>query len=113
MTSARASSRTGRGPPPRPGPGPPSPGRDPSNRVSGKLEAITLGERLFFEPRLSGTGSVLCATCHVPFRGFHDGKPRGFGLQEVERNTPTLFNVRFNRWFGWDGSNDSLWAQSI
>ena len=40
------------------GPWPPPPRRDPSNRVSGKPEAIALGEKLFFEPRLSGTGSV-------------------------------------------------------
>jgi cytochrome c peroxidase len=95
------------------GPWPPKLERDPSNRVSGKPEAIALGERLFFEPRLSSTGSVLCATCHVPFRGFQDGRPRGVGLEEVERNTQTLVNVRFGRWFGWDGANDSLWSQSI
>jgi cytochrome c peroxidase len=56
---------------------------------------------------------VLCATCHVPFRGFHDGRRRGFGLAEVDRNTQSLLNVRFWRWFGWDGGHDSLWAQSI
>ena len=95
------------------GPWPPAPVRDPSNRVSGKPEAIALGEKLFFEPRLSGTGSVLCATCHVPFRAFQDSRPRAFGLQEVDRNTPTVLNVRFYRWFGWDGAHDSLWAQSI
>ena len=95
------------------GPWPPPLRADPSNRVSGKPEAIKLGERLFFEPRLSGTGSVLCATCHAPFRGFHDARPRAFGLEQVERNTPSLLNARFNRWFGWDGAQDSLWAQSI
>jgi len=95
------------------GPWPPPPRRDPSNRVSGKLEAVVLGERLFYEPRLSGTGSVLCATCHVPFRGLQDGRPKGFGLEAVDRNTPTLFNVGFQRWYGWDGGHDSLWAQSI
>ncbi len=95
------------------GPWPPPWRADPSNRVSGQPEAIKLGERLFFEPRLSGTGSVLCATCHVPFRGFHDARPRAFGLEQVERNTPSLLNVRFNRRFGWDGARDSLWAQSI
>ena len=95
------------------GPWPPPLAPDPSNRVSGKPGAIALGERLFFEPRLSGTGSVLCATCHVPYRGFQDARERGFGLQAVDRNTPTLLNARFNRWFGWDGANDSLWAQSI
>jgi len=95
------------------GPWPPAPRRDPSNRVSGKPEAIALGERLFFEPRLSGTGSVLCATCHVPFRRFQDARARGFGLEEVDRNTPSLMNVGIYRWYGWDGAQDSLWAQSI
>ena len=95
------------------GPWPPKLVPDPSNRVSGKSEAVALGERLFFEPRLSGTGSVLCATCHVPFRGFQDGRRRGVGLEEVDRNTPSVLDVRFSRWFGLDGANDSLWAQSI
>ena len=95
------------------GPWPPPARRDPSNRVSGKPEAIALGERLFFEPRLSGTGSVLCATCHVPFRSFQDGRARGFGLEEVERNTPSVVNAGLYRWYGWDGAHDSLWSQSI
>jgi cytochrome c peroxidase len=95
------------------GPWPPAARRDPSNRVSGRREAIELGERLFFEPRLSGTGSVLCATCHAPFRAFQDGRARAFGLEDAERNTPSLFNVGFYRWYGWDGGHDSLWSQSI
>ena len=95
------------------GPWPPPARPDPSNRVSGKPEAIAFGEQLFYEPRLSGTGSVLCATCHAPFRQFQDARPRAFGLEEVDRNTPTLLNVRFNRWFGWDGANDTLWKQSL
>jgi cytochrome c peroxidase len=94
-----------------PWPAPWSP--DPSNRVSGNPQAIDFGERLFFEPRLSPSGKVLCATCHAPFRGWQDARARAFGLAEVERNTPSLFNVRYNRWFGWDGAGDSLWAQSI
>ena len=53
----------------RHGPWPPAWNPDPSNRVSGKPEAIALGEKLFFEPRLSTKGDVLCATCHVPYRG--------------------------------------------
>jgi cytochrome c peroxidase len=95
------------------GPWPPKPRRDPGNRVSGKPEAIALGERLFFEPRLSSTGSVLCATCHAPFRAFQDSRARGFGLEEGDRNTPTLINVGLYRWYGWDGAHDSLWAQSV
>jgi cytochrome c peroxidase len=86
---------------------------DPSNRVSGKPAAIELGERLFFEPRLSTTGKVLCATCHAPFRDFQDGRARAFGHADVDRNTQGLLNVRYGRWFGWDGAGDSLWAQSL
>jgi cytochrome c peroxidase len=87
--------------------------RDPSNRVSGQPQAIELGERLFFDPRLSPSGKVLCATCHAPFRGWQDGRARAFGLIEVERNTQGLLDVRYQRWFGWDGAGDSLWAQSV
>jgi cytochrome c peroxidase len=94
-----------------PWPAPWSP--DPSNRVSGNPQAIELGERLFFEPRLSPSGKVLCATCHVPYRGWQDGRARAFGLAEADRNTQSLLDVRYQRWFGWDGAGDSLWAQSI
>jgi cytochrome c peroxidase len=31
----------------------------------------------------------------------------------VDRNTISVLNVRYQRWFGWDGAGDSLWAQSI
>lgn len=85
----------------------------PALKPDGNPQAIALGEKLFFEPRLSGTGSVLCATCHVPFRHFQDGRARAFGLQETDRNTPTLINSRFYPRYGWDGARDSLWAQSI
>jgi cytochrome c peroxidase len=95
------------------GPWPPAPRHDATNRVSGRPEAIALGERLFFDPRLSGTGSVLCASCHVPFRHFQDARAQAFGLEPVERNTPTLVNVGLYRWYGWDGAHDSLWSQSL
>ncbi len=86
---------------------------DPSNRVSGNAQAIALGERLFFSPRLSGSGGVLCASCHEPWRAYSDGRNRGVGVEPVDRNTQSVVNVRLNRWFGWDGANDNLWAQSI
>ena len=86
---------------------------DPSNRVSGKREAIALGERLFFEPRLAPNGNVSCATCHDPQQSFTDRRKLAIGQQEADRHTLSVLNVRLNRWFGWDGSGDSLWAQSI
>jgi cytochrome c peroxidase len=95
------------------GPWPPPWSPDPSNRLSGRPEAIDLGERLFFDPRLSAGQGVSCATCHRPRRRWTDGRPRATGLAEVDRNTQALANVRWQRWFGWDGAGDSLWAQSI
>ena len=95
------------------GPWPPPASRDPSNRVSGNAGAIAFGEKLFFESRLSAKGSISCGTCHVPERGWSDGRKLGVGLVEVDRNTPTVQNVRTHRWFGWDGSSDNLWSQSI
>jgi cytochrome c peroxidase len=95
------------------GPWPPALKPHPGNAVSGKPAAIAFGEKLFFEPRLSGSGSVLCASCHVPFRHFQDARARAFGLQETDRNTPTLIDSRFYPRYGWDGARDSLWAQSI
>ncbi len=86
---------------------------DPSNRVSGRLAAIDFGRSLFFEPRLSGNGLASCASCHVPSLNFIDGRVRGEGRGRLDRNTPTLINVRLNHWFGWDGAADSLWSQSV
>lgn len=86
---------------------------DPSNRVSGKREAIELGERLFFDQRMSGNGRFSCGTCHVPERNWTDNLTRGRAAAEVDRNTPTLMNIRLGRWFGWDGASDSIWSQSM
>src|SRR5262245_61361183 len=65
---------------------------DPSNRASGRGAAIELGERLFFDSRLSADGRSSCATCHVPERNWTDNKVRGVAAAEVDRNTPTLMN---------------------
>ncbi len=97
----------------RHGPWPPEQQTDPSNRASGNATAIALGERLFFDTRLSANGEIACSTCHDPAFGWTDGKARAGGLERLDRNTQSLFNVSGNRWFGLDGRNDSLWAHSI
>src|SRR6266853_4767874 len=86
---------------------------DPSNRVSGQADAIEFGTRLFFDQRLSGKGTVACASCHVPERNWSDNLRRGVGMSEVDRNTPTVMNLAASRWYGWDGASDSLWSQSL
>ena len=64
---------------PWPMPAPP----DPTNRVSGKQDAIQFGTRLFFDQRLSGSGTTACASCHVPERNWTDNLRRGIGMAEV------------------------------
>ena len=95
------------------GPWPPPILPDPTNRVSGQRPAIELGEKLFFERRMSASGRFSCGTCHIPERNWTDNRARGAAATEVNRNTPTLMNLRGAHWFGWDGGADSLWSQSI
>jgi cytochrome c peroxidase len=95
------------------GPWPAPIARDPTNRASGARAAVELGERLFFDTRLSANGRFSCGTCHVPERNWTDNLARGVAAAEVDRNTPTLMNARLGRWYGWDGGADSLWSQSI
>ena len=95
------------------GPWPPPAAPDPSNRASGNPAAIAFGRMLFFDVRLSVSGSVSCATCHRPDAGWTDGLARSRGQRAVDRNALSLFNLRFNRWFGWDGAQDTLWAQNL
>lgn len=86
--------------------------RDPTNRWDGDARAARFGEQLFFDTRLSGDGAGTCATCHIPSRGWAGGDLAAL-RDAPERRTPTLTNVAYNRWFNWDGSADSLWAQCL
>lgn len=95
------------------GPWPPPPANDPSNRMSGNAAAIAFGDALFREPKLSRTGTIACATCHQAARSFTDGLPRARGVALADRNTTSLANVAAQRWYGWDGAADNLWAQSL
>jgi len=107
FTESETRAILGHGPWPRPV------ATDPSNQASGHREAIALGERLFFDQRLSPSGSFSCGTCHVPERNWTDNRTRGAAIAEVDRNTPTLMNLRYARHFGWQGVTDALWKQSI
>ncbi len=68
-------------------------------------EIIALGQKLFFDPQLSGSGRTACATCHNP--DFAYGDPRPVSLsdngQPGLRNAPSLLNVGFRPHLMWDG----------
>lgn len=95
------------------GPWPPALASDRSNRVSGNREAARLGRQLFFDARLSTDGRQSCASCHIPERAWTDGRAMAAGHDDIRRNTMSVTNARFNRWFGWSGASDSLWAASL
>jgi cytochrome c peroxidase len=67
--------------------------------------AVALGEKLFFDSRLSADSTVACATCHDPVRAFTDGRPVSIGIhgRAGQRNAPTLLNALYNRTQFWDG----------
>jgi cytochrome c peroxidase len=91
----------------------PPPPPDETNAHADDPRAAVLGQRLFFEPRLSRGGDISCATCHRPDRSFTDGRTLSHGVAEGRRHTPTLWNVAYNRWLFWDGRADSLWSQAL
>jgi cytochrome c peroxidase len=97
----------------RHGPWPPPRVRDSSNQVSGNARASAFGERLFFDARLSVNGNIACANCHMPASGWADRRAMAAGLGQTQRNTLSVINAGFNRWFGWSGASDSLWAASL
>jgi cytochrome c peroxidase len=76
---------------------------------------IALGQRLFFDARLSRDGSVSCASCHRPEDAFSDGRTLASGIagSEGTRNTPSLLNVAFNTSLFWDGREPSLESQAL
>jgi cytochrome c peroxidase len=75
---------------------------------------VALGEKLFFESKLSGDGTVACATCHDPARAFTDGRPASIGIdgRVGQRNAPTILNALYNKTQFWDGRVDTLEQQA-
>ena len=86
---------------------------DPSNTVADNPRAAALGQRLFFDPRLSANGEVSCASCHQPDRYFTDGLGQAQGIATTPRGAPTLLGASYYAWFFWDGRRDSQWAQAL
>jgi cytochrome c peroxidase len=76
--------------------------------------AVALGEKLFFDSRLSGDGTVACSTCHDPARVFTDGRPVSIGIagRAGQRNAPTILNALYNKTQFWDGRVDTLEEQA-
>jgi cytochrome c peroxidase len=83
-----------------------------SNPITkGKYE---LGQQLYFDPRVSLNGTVSCATCHNPAKGWTDGMPVSIGIagQTGGRSAPSVLNTAYGKNMFWDGRAPSLEGQA-
>lgn len=74
-----------------------------------------LGKVLYFDPRLSASGTQSCATCHNPSFGWEDGMAlgTGHGHQKLGRSSPTVLNLAWDEFYMWDGRKDTLEDQAL
>lgn len=88
---------------------PPEIDGNPSNPAK-----VELGTKLFFDPRLSRSGTISCVSCHNPGTGWADNIPTsiGHGWQTGPRNAPTVLNSVFNIAMFWDGRAPDLKSQA-
>ena len=73
-----------------------------------------LGKMLYFDPRMSSTGTVSCNSCHNLMEGGDDSRPTSVGVhgQLGGRNAPTVWNAAFLSVQFWDGRAPTLEAQA-
>jgi cytochrome c peroxidase len=78
-------------------------------------DRVALGRLLYFDQRLSGDGTISCATCHDPQHGFAEPRKTstGIGGQLGGRNAPTVINRLFSAEQFWDGRAVDLEAQAL
>jgi len=76
---------------------------------------VELGKMLFFDPRLSKSGFISCASCHNISMGGSDNMPSsiGHGWQLGPINAPTVLNSSYNLAQFWDGRAKDLRAQAV
>lgn len=75
---------------------------------------VDLGGKLFHDPRLSGDGTISCASCHSVSEGGDDGLKvgKGIGGATLPINSPTVLNAGLQIAQFWNGRADTLEAQA-
>lgn len=71
------------------------------------VEKYQLGKALFFDPLLSRSQSIACATCHNPSQSWTSRQPT------LPRAVPTILNAAWGWAFFWDGRAKSLEEQAL
>ncbi|MEX8496643.1 MbnH family di-heme enzyme, partial [Leptothrix ochracea] len=75
-----------------------------------------LGRRLFYDKRLSGNGTMACASCHLQRLAFTDGKALATGSTGdlTARSAMSIANVAYNPTLTWaNPSQSSLEIQAV
>lgn len=82
--------------------------------VSERPELVQLGEKLWFEPRLSMSGIISCNTCHNLSRGGTDNLATSIGHKWAPGpvNAPTVLNSSLAIAQFWDGRAATLQEQA-
>ncbi len=76
-------------------------------------QKASLGKKLFFDVRLSRDNTIACTSCHFLLDGGDDNMAvsQGIGGKKGIRNSPTVFNSRYNSVQFWDGRAKNLLEQ--
>lgn len=76
---------------------------------------VALGKKLFFDPLLSKTNSLSCASCHDPKHAFSDSRKQSIGIHGIStpRHSMPLFNLAWKNSFLWDGKIERLRDQVL
>lgn len=73
-------------------------------------DKASLGRTLFYDPRLSSSNQIACASCHDPELGWTDNRKLSFGhdRQLGSRNAMTIMNIAYATSLFWDGRASTL-----
>ncbi len=87
----------------------PAPADNPTTEAK-----VKLGQTLYFDPRISSTGTVSCNSCHNVMEGGDDSRPTSMGVhgQVGGRSAPTVWNAAFYSTQFWDGRANTLEDQA-
>jgi cytochrome c peroxidase len=85
----------------------------PAKRESREL--VDLGRRLYYDPRLSKTGTVSCNTCHPldKYGATQTQVSTGILGRQGARNAPTTYNAAGHFVQFWDGRSESVEKQAL
>ncbi len=77
-------------------------------------EKVELGKLLYFDPRMSGDGSMSCNSCHPASTGWAAPAAISFGPPGTShwRNAMTVLNVGYYTKLNWDGAKKSIENQN-